>query len=100
MDEESPIAERWIIRGRVQGVSYRWFAREAARPLELAGSVCNLADGTVEVKVLGPRHLVDRLRHRLWQGPPMSRVDAIDAEALEPSESEILRRTGIFEIVY
>ena len=46
-------AVRWIVTGRVQGVSYRYFTQQAARQLQLTGWVTNLDDGSVEVRVAG-----------------------------------------------
>lgn len=72
----------WIVRGRVQGVSYRWFTREAARALGLTGFVRNQADGTVEVQVEGPAETIERFRRRLLEGPPHARVAGIDEQPL------------------
>jgi acylphosphatase len=44
----------WV-RGRVQGVGFRWWARAKATELGLSGSATNLADGRVEIVVEGPR---------------------------------------------
>ncbi|MFB4310892.1 acylphosphatase [Actinomadura sp. GTD37] len=44
----------WV-RGRVQGVGFRWWVRSRALELGLAGSAANLADGRVEVVAEGPR---------------------------------------------
>ena len=68
---------RWIVRGRVQGVAYRWFSRAAARELGLVGWVRNLPDGTVEVAVRGDREVLQSFRERLLEGPPQARVDGI-----------------------
>lgn len=56
------------VKGRVQGVGFRWWTRARALELGLAGSATNLADGRVEVVVEGP---VDRLEElvALLQGP-------------------------------
>ena len=42
-----------VVRGRVQGVGFRWFVKEVARGLDLAGWVKNRADGGVEVVAEG-----------------------------------------------
>ncbi len=76
-------ALRWIVRGRVQGVSYRYFTQQAARELELTGWVKNLADGTVEVQVAGDSEVLERLRRRLLEGPRFGRVDGIDESELD-----------------
>src|SRR5581483_6235688 len=46
-------AKRWLIRGRVQGVGFRYFAQRAAQGLGLTGYVRNLDDGRVEVYAAG-----------------------------------------------
>lgn len=76
-------AVRWIVTGRVQGVSYRYFTQEAARRLELTGWVRNLADGSVEVQVAGDSEVLERFRQELAQGPRFGRVDAIAEEPLD-----------------
>jgi len=65
---------RLVVSGRVQGVGFRWFVRQAARELGLAGRVRNLPDGTVEVEAAGPDEALAALRERLREGPPGSRV--------------------------
>lgn len=77
-----------VVRGRVQGVGFRWFVREAARALDLAGHVLNRADGAVEVEAEGTEDAIARLRRELEIGPPGAQVDDVDelphsGEALE-----------------
>ncbi|WP_242885023.1 acylphosphatase [Actinomadura litoris] len=50
----------WV-RGRVQGVGFRWWVRARALELGLAGSATNLRDGRVEVVAEGPRPACQRL---------------------------------------
>ena len=63
-----------IITGRVQGVGYRWFARERAQEFELTGYVKNLASGDVEVVAQGREEHVWKLTNILRQGPSFSKV--------------------------
>lgn len=46
---------RIIYGGRVQGVGFRWTAKELARGYDVLGTVRNLPDGTVEMIVAGER---------------------------------------------
>jgi acylphosphatase len=67
-----------LVRGRVQGVGFRWFVRETARELGLAGWVRNRPDGTVEVAAEGSVALLDRLRDELRKGPPGASVATLE----------------------
>ena len=67
-----------VVRGRVQGVGYRWFVRERGRALRLAGWVRNLSDGSVEIAADGEGSALERLRVLLGQGPPGADVVAVD----------------------
>ena len=67
-----------VVRGRVQGVGFRWFVREAARRRNLAGWVRNLQDGGVEVAAEGEAREIAALRSDLGRGPEGARVATID----------------------
>jgi len=78
----------WRVRGRVQGVGYRWFVREAALRSGVRGAVRNLDDGSVEVRACGADEALERLRRAVERGPRGSRVDAVDdLDADDGSES-------------
>jgi acylphosphatase len=71
-------AKRYFIRGRVQGVGFRYFAQRAAAELGLSGYTRNLDDGRVEVYAVGtPEQLAD-LAGRLWTGPRFSDVRGVE----------------------
>lgn len=66
-----------IVRGRVQGVGFRWFAKETADSLGLTGWVRNLRDGSVEAEVEGTPDALDAFERRLRTGNPSAQVDEI-----------------------
>jgi acylphosphatase len=78
------------VTGVVQGVGFRWFVREKARRLGLAGWVRNLRDGSVEVAATGEPGQVELLRAELMKGPDGARVDELvplDGVVQEPLQS-------------
>ncbi|MBU0933995.1 MAG: acylphosphatase [Spirochaetes bacterium] len=74
-----------LVRGRVQGVGFRYEARSAARALGLKGWVMNLDDGGVETWAEGPESSVQRYLGWLHNGPPGARVETVDVSRREPS---------------
>ncbi|MEW9517097.1 acylphosphatase [Streptomyces tubercidicus] len=67
----------WV-RGRVQGVGFRWFTRaNALRIGELAGFAVNLGDGRVQVVAEGPKEHCDQLLDWLRTGDTPGRVDGV-----------------------
>jgi acylphosphatase len=70
-------ARRFLVRGRVQGVGFRWFVEREAHILQIAGWVRNNPDGSVEVLAMGTHEQLAGLRTRLLQGPRAARVDDV-----------------------
>ena len=83
-DQSAPQARRFIVRGRVQGVGFRWFVEREAHILKIAGWVRNNSDGTVEVLAQGTRDQLSGLRSRLREGPRAARVDDVEESEAEP----------------
>ena len=81
------IARRLVVRGRVQGVGYRFATIDAARELDIAGWVRNRRDGTVEAVIQGDDASVERLLEWCRRGPPGARVTAVDAETCDVDPS-------------
>ena len=71
--EKAIEARRFLVRGRVQGVGFRWFVEREAHILAIAGWVRNNADGSVEIQAQGTRDQLSGLRSRLTQGPRAAR---------------------------
>jgi len=72
------VGRRFIVKGRVQGVGFRFFAEEAAHVEGLSGWVENRGDGAVEIFAEGDRDAVDRFERKVRRGPPAARIDRID----------------------
>ena len=69
---------RYLVRGRVQGVGFRWFVLQEAERLGLGGVVRNLRDGSVEVLGEGGPEAMAELERTLRRGPRLARVDAVE----------------------
>jgi len=76
--EKAIEAKRYVVRGRVQGVGFRWFVEREAHMLGIAGWVRNNHDGSVEVLAQGTRDQLSGLHGRLREGPRAARVDAVE----------------------
>ena len=72
-----PPVRRLVVQGKVQGVGFRWFVRERARRLGVAGWVRNESDGSVQILVGGPGALVSRFLNELNVGPPNAVIESI-----------------------
>ncbi len=71
-------AKRWLIRGMVQGVGFRYFVQHKATALGLSGWVRNLDDGTVEVYASGSGERLSDLAGALHLGPRMAQVRSVE----------------------
>ena len=69
---------RFLVSGRVQGVGFRWFVRQRASALGLAGWAANLPDGRVEVVAAGAADAMARLETALREGPAAAAVAAVE----------------------
>ncbi len=92
-DSSAVHAKRFVVRGRVQGVGFRWFVEREAHMLQIAGWVRNNPDGTVEVLAQGTGDQLLGLRSRLREGPRAARVDNI-----EESEADLVKGLNSFRI--
>jgi acylphosphatase len=85
----------YLVKGRVQGVGFRWFVQREAAELGLRGWVRNTDDGHVEIVAAGEPDVLAELKVSLHKGSRGSRVDAVIEDELVENEGE---RLGPFEI--
>lgn len=84
------IAKKFVIKGRVQGVGFRYFADRCASELGINGYVKNLWDGSVEVYAIGDAPAMEELQRHLAEGPRSARVESI-SESDEPVDERYYR---------
>ncbi len=84
------IAKKFLVKGRVQGVGYRYFAERWASQLGVFGYVKNLWDGNVETYAIGSSAALEELKSKLYEGPRSARVIAIE-ESDEPVDARYSR---------
>lgn len=80
-------AVRWRVRGRVQGVGFRWYTRGVAQAFgggRIAGRVRNLPDGSVEIEAAGTGEDLALFEEEVRRGPRGARVDALEEESITP----------------
>jgi acylphosphatase len=77
-----------IVRGRVQGVGYRWFVQREASRLRLDGWVSNRSDGGVEVVAEGAPDDLELLVATLREGPSGAEVRDVEV-GYEPARGDI-----------
>lgn len=74
-----------VVRGRVQGVGFRYFVIQKALSLGLRGYTRNTSDGSVEVLAQGPRPALENLLALLRRGPSAADVREVEVRWGEPS---------------
>ncbi len=82
-------ARRFVVKGRVQGVGYRWWAQNWASQIGVSGWVRNCDDGSVEVYACGSPEQLDEFSMRLRQGPRFA-----DVRHVEEEEAPLLQSSG------
>jgi len=84
-----------VIRGKVQGVGFRYFTQQLAVELQIEGWVRNQPDNTVEIWAVGPKEALEQFMQCLEAGSIGSRVDQIEAQWSEdPGNTRGFEITG------
>lgn len=91
MSESRILVRRYLVKGRVQGVGFRWFVLRESSALGLRGWVRNVPEGHVEVLAAGSEQQLRDLRQCLLLGSRGSRVDAIEQHELPEAEADGLQ---------
>jgi acylphosphatase len=73
---------RYRVKGRVQGVGYRYFVLQEAEALGVAGFARNEPDGSVVVVAAAPDDVIAAFEGRLREGPPFARVEGVERAAI------------------
>ncbi len=84
-----------LVKGRVQGVGFRWFVHREAAEIGLSGWVRNTDAGDVEIVASGTEAQLAELRQALEKGSRGSRVDSVVQHHLADAEAHGL---GPFKI--
>ena len=75
---EKRLAKLYRVRGRVQGVGFRYFVHQSALALGVRGWVRNDDDGSVEVYAVGTAAQLSELTGYLRKGPRWAEVRGVD----------------------
>lgn len=77
-----------LVKGRVQGVGFRYFVEITAKQMELTGWVKNLDNGQVQMEVQNNSEFIDKLLGKLKKGNGFSRVDNLEYKIVEDISNE------------
>lgn len=76
-----------IVKGKVQGVGFRWTVVDHAEKFSLTGSVCNCSDGTVKVIAQGSKENLEAFLVLLQQDPGYAKILSIATQYRTPDRT-------------
>ncbi|MBW2967195.1 acylphosphatase [Candidatus Woesearchaeota archaeon] len=88
---------RMLLKGRVQNVTFRAFAKQNAGKLGLVGYAKNLRNGNLEIIAVGEKTKHDELVKFCRRGPLFAKIDSFDESFTDPNPDEEFE---IFDIRY
>jgi len=74
---ESKVRAHVFVKGKVQGVLFRYTTRDEANMRSLKGWVRNMSDGRVEAVFEGDKEKVDEIVEYCHYGPPAAEVSSV-----------------------
>jgi acylphosphatase len=80
------IARHCIIKGRVQGVGFRYFTYRTAEEHGIRGWVKNLPSGDVEMYATGDGDAMARFMEEVGSGPSLALVEQVEVRDVEPED--------------
>ena len=92
-------AKRYIIRGKVQGVGFRYFTKSKGQELGVTGWVKNEKDGAVQCAILGDENQHKKFYEILNCGPSLSQVDSVEICECTSSELSFLKDFRDFQVL-
>ncbi|MCB9482174.1 MAG: acylphosphatase [Desulfobacteraceae bacterium] len=92
---ENKKAVHLVIKGRVQGVAFRWYAMKKAVEFDVSGYVKNNINGNVEMFIEGNEKNVDSVVNWCRTGPPSA-----DVNEVEEYVEDFIGKYSKFEILY
>jgi acylphosphatase len=78
------LAHRYSLKGRVQGVGFRYFTLLTANELGIKGWVRNLSNGDLEVHAEGPEGEMRQFLLQIESGPSFAIVEHVDVQKVKP----------------
>ena len=72
-----------VVKGRVQGVGFRFFTINIASKYNLTGSVRNMDNGMVELEVQGEENAIEKFIKNIKKGNRFIRVDELYQKKIE-----------------
>lgn len=77
------VSKSILVKGKVQGVGFRYSAKEKARVYGIKGWVKNLRDGSVLIEAEGSSTAMNQFIHWCKTGPSMARVDSANISDIQ-----------------
>ncbi len=89
---------RLTLKGKVQGVFFRDFAKQNANKLGLGGYAKNLRNGNLEIVVQGEESKIKQYIQLCRGGPIFAKVEGVDIEYIDPEEDKSDEGSTFFDI--